>query len=354
LLKNQLWLVERLIIGEILVRLLSLILFVIFAHPALASVYLNSSFAASVEPGWTPLGVAQFTGNGSIDASGQGWLRLTNTNANVTGGAFNSQAFSIAYGFDVRFEYKTWGGDGADGFALAFIDGTVTPTSLGADGGSLGYAQKTGVNGLAGAFLGIGFDEYGNFAADTEGRRGGVGRTEDAVTIRGPGNGRATPGSNNRPNYGFLATSGSLSGDTFQLSLNNASARPMSAADFRSARVIADTSQIAQGRLPVTVYLSRGTGNEVQVITYDAYAAVVAYYGSPSSIPATLRIGFTAANGGQTNRHEVRNVRVDSILNAPGYPTAVPEPGTNLLIACGLAGMGFHIQRRRKLAKEKA
>ena len=40
------------------------------------------------------------------------------------------------------FDYASWGGSGADGIAFFLFDGSVS-FDLGADGGSLGYAQKT-------------------------------------------------------------------------------------------------------------------------------------------------------------------------------------------------------------------
>ena len=61
-----------------------------------------------------------------------------------------------------------------DGISFFLIDGTASPTEAGGFGGSLGYAQRVngGVTtpGIAGGYLGVGFDEYGNFSADSEGR----------------------------------------------------------------------------------------------------------------------------------------------------------------------------------------
>lgn len=62
--------------------------------------------------------------------------------------------------------------------------------AIGAYGGSLGYAQKTAasgavladINGVSKGYLGIGLDEYGNFAAASEGRIGGYPTTTNGST----------------------------------------------------------------------------------------------------------------------------------------------------------------------------
>ncbi|MBJ6903560.1 hypothetical protein, partial [Vibrio cholerae] len=91
----------------------------------------------------------------------------------------------------VELDYYAWAnftGNGADGVSLIFSDATVTPRT-GGFGGSLGYAQRTDTNpntpGFAGGWLGIGLDEWGNFANPTEGRVGGVGFRPQSITVRG-------------------------------------------------------------------------------------------------------------------------------------------------------------------------
>ncbi len=75
-------------------------------------------------------------------------------------------------------------------------------TKAGANGGSLGYAQRNlEPGGVDGGYLGVGLDAYGNFANDAELRGNGCPRrpevppvtsqlpVPDTVTLRGPGQG---------------------------------------------------------------------------------------------------------------------------------------------------------------------
>jgi len=97
-------------------------------------------------------------------------LPLTRTGGNQATSVYNNSAFT-ATGATVyaSFDYASWGGTGADGVACFLFDGGTT-LSVGANGGSLGYVQKSGVNGLAGGYIGVGIDEFGNYSKVTEGR----------------------------------------------------------------------------------------------------------------------------------------------------------------------------------------
>jgi hypothetical protein len=118
------------------------------------------------------------------DPDGSGYLRLTDMSTNQTGYVINSTRFPSRNGIHVEFEYYTYGGANipfnADGITLFLFDADAPAFNIGAFGGSLGYAQKHDppnnvfdLPGISRGFLGIGLDEFGNFANSLEGRQGG-------------------------------------------------------------------------------------------------------------------------------------------------------------------------------------
>ena len=134
-----------------------------------------------IDSGW----VAHFT-SGNEDAVGQGWLRLTSATTNQAGYAYYDRSFNSRYGIIVSFEYTAWGGTAADGIVFFLFDGSTTNFNIGDVGGSLGYANGCGVNGVSNAYVGVGLDEYGNFANPADRcKNGGPGRVINSVTIRG-------------------------------------------------------------------------------------------------------------------------------------------------------------------------
>jgi MSHA biogenesis protein MshQ len=116
-----------------------------------------------------------------------GYLRLTENTANNAKAATVPGIFPAAGNYiSVEFKHYAYNGSGADGIAVTLSDYAV-PAVPGAFGGSLGYAQRTGVNGFAGGWIGVALDEYGNYQNPTEGRSGGPGFIVQSVGIRGSG-----------------------------------------------------------------------------------------------------------------------------------------------------------------------
>ena len=146
----------------------------------------SETFMGSTAPGWV-LGGSTFLTSGVSDPANQGWLRLTSKNTYQAGYAYYNTPIPTGRGLVITFDYGAWGGTGADGLTFFLFDGTTSNFTVGASGGSLGYAQKTGFNGLSNGYLGLGLDEFGNYSNPNEGRIGGPGYTPESVALRGPG-----------------------------------------------------------------------------------------------------------------------------------------------------------------------
>ncbi len=156
------------------------------------------------------------------DADGYGALRLTNGDTttgsngnNQTGAVVSNFTFPTTEGLQVTWTSVTYGGNayqnnhgntnsdgsaynnlsGADGISFFLSDGGTTTTpiapTVGALGGSLGYSCSNGngtYDGVVGGYLGIGMDEFGNFASRSDNTSSGPGQTAGAITVRGAGN----------------------------------------------------------------------------------------------------------------------------------------------------------------------
>jgi len=67
-------------------------------------------------------------------------------------------------------------------------------------------------------------------------------------------------------------------------------------------------------KVRILMYPSGGTYNvqvEMQFVQGDPYETVISTYTLPTPIYPSLKIGFSAATGGSTNNHEIRNLTID-------------------------------------------
>lgn len=150
-------------------------------------------------------GYACFTDDFNRSSLGQNWIAHTGrgnftpsiiSNRMRLTEAITNQATAVTYQrifpaagnlVTVEFDYYAWAnltGNGADGISIIFSDVTVTPKT-GGFGGTLGYAPVDNGPGFAGGWLGVGFDEWGNYSNPGGGRQGGPGFFPQAVAIRG-------------------------------------------------------------------------------------------------------------------------------------------------------------------------
>lgn len=194
----------------------------------------------------------------------------------------------------LEFDYFAYGGNGADGLAIALSDAAVTPQP-GSYGGSLGYAQRSnGDPGFAGGWLGIGLDEFGNFSNPSEGRIGGPGFRPDAVAIRGAA-----------PEYRYLEGTGTLSPGIDQPNTANPSPHRY--------RITVDSRTPDQAFITVERDLT-GTGGDYQVLvpSFDALA-----FSSQPAVPDNFLLSLTGSTGGSNNIHELDNVQLCALKLEP-------------------------------------
>jgi fibronectin-binding autotransporter adhesin len=242
-----------------------------------------------------------------IDNSGDGWLRLATTTANQSNAAYFDTALpSTGNTITVRFSVAMWGdrGEAAGGDGLTFfMRNAAQDFSVGAFGGSIGYAQKSGIDGVSGGYFGVALDVYGNYSNPTEGRVGGVGARPNAVVVRGPGTGQT--------GYNYLAgTSGynytvagsditldagdpTVAALPYSLSFPTAGSRPDQAISYRNVEITLSSSS----QLSVNMQFGED-GVWRNVLNADM---------SSFSRPDMMAFGFSSGTGGANQVYEIGN-----------------------------------------------
>lgn len=263
--------------------------------------------AATPPPSPSP-GIIPGCQSPAIDSSGNGALRLTNNTGNQSGFVIYNTSLNELQGLEVVFDMFMYNGSGADGISFFLIDGSYAPTVAGANGGSLGYAQKSGTGccdapGLVGGFVGIGFDSYGNYSNPTEGRVGGPGQIPETVALRGAAS----------TSYSYVTgymSGGAASSLPFTMTNNGSTSRPAAV----RVRIILSTSNV------LTVDMDpNGTGATYQNVIPSTNLSAIT--GQPA-FPPTFKFGWAASTGGSNDIHEVRNF---VSTNAPPYLTITKQ-----------------------------
>lgn len=276
----------------------------------------GNSVGSNIILGGDPNKASLTSGNG--DNVNNGWLRLTTDATNQRGYAYINTSFPSSLGVVIDFEYKTWrrsndSYNGADGFSVFLFDGAITPETfrIGAYGGSLGYAPSNNPTtlGLKGAYLGIGFDEYGNFAISSEGKNGGAGGTNvipNSIVLRGPEN-------HSQP-YRWLTSEqlqSSASSNTNSIDYNRISggtsgsfpsSRPTDSQFYRRVKIyIEPIGTITAPKYRIRVlWRTSVDATDTELISYE----------TTDPVPASLKLGFAASTGGGYNYHEIRNLNI--------------------------------------------
>lgn len=310
------------------------------------------------------------------DTVGNGALRFTDgyPNYNQAGGIISNFTYPSNEGLEVTFKTVTYRGDsggsgedGADGMSFFLMDGSVTAPyngefDVGAFGGSLGYTcsntnddSKThpdgttrAYDGLTGAYIGLGIDEYGNYlngvtntlgesatSATGDNTASGGGYQPDRIGLRGAGSinwdslsalnstdypssiagsGAAATGVRDTCETGYLYKYSTSTG-TWSKTATTVMDYPAIANAYK---VLSGTLQIAnesaqtRGAAQPITYDLKITQNGLLSLSYSynggAYQPVItdqSITASNGALPASFRFGFAGSTGGSDNVHEI-------------------------------------------------
>ncbi|MDM7832198.1 LPXTG cell wall anchor domain-containing protein [Cellulomonas edaphi] len=223
-------------------------------------------------------------------------LRLTSASPGFqAGNATLDDAFRSDVAFTVDFDYAAYGG-GNPGDAMTFflMDAAQDPT-LGGSGGSAGYY------GMQGAYLAVGLDNAGNFAADNQ-----FTNAPNTVVLRGPSTATPDP-------WPVLSRTAVPGG-----SVQTVAGSP------RHVQVVVEPS--GTDSIFVTVRVNAVAGGPLTTV-YDRVDVRTLGRGTPAR-PAQFNLGFSAATGGATNNYEVSNLvasaDVDLAVAKSGPASVVP------------------------------
>lgn len=262
------------------------------------------------------------------DAAGQGALRLTDNGNDRAGFVLYRDPLPLDAGLNVTFKTYAYYGTkpelrGADGISFFLQDGGVAVDRVGAFGGSLGYAQKIegsesgvteNVPGLPGGFLGVGFDEFGNYANDNEGRGHGCGGTAidehglypNRISLRGPGK---------RNGSGAWLDGYCLEQTASVASVASVYAHSRGDAGVEHT-VHLEIDPLDSSKPQIRVWWDRAESEPP-----DLDEPV------PAARPDTVRFGFAASTGHLTDVHEIRFLEVDSVEPLPELRVAKSHTG---------------------------
>lgn len=252
----------------------------------------NACLTAGTSPG-AP-GVIPGCSNPPQDPPGSGKLRLTAAATSQQGFVGFKQALPTANGLDMSFDLCSYGGSeiAADG-TLVWFSSPGHPANLGQESGSLGYLKgvKHKQTGMHDAYLGIGFDEYGNFSQVLP---GGPGYTvPETIAIGGA----------QSTGYHYLGgyTYGSGQPASLPYPLDDPSG------DCYNWTLGIDIQLTAAGNLQVSIAYPNGSG----FVPYYT-ANVVGLDGQPA-VPSTLFVGFASTTGGYYSIHDIRDLTISTL-----------------------------------------
>lgn len=343
----------------------------------------------------------------AIEDPNHNGIQLTPALTNQFGAIYiDSHQFGATNGITVEFEYDMYGGRATgtatgpgDGLSMFLYDATVNldhgPNQLsgiGAPGAGLGYAYRWAsdrnkdIKGLEGAYLGVGFDLFGNFRAlrfEGSERVSGVPfgniltprenygtNSRDHVTLRGAHHKtgftvQSRTFDTRTSGYPVLISRSTQDGKTYILNdeyrvigsnnintdkgFREESSSPLGfsiAGQYRKAIVeLFPALDKTEGGFYVSVSIQTSSGTVFKVIEDYHYKEKIYYHenasrtitGNPNSpsgeaylkdldakVPDALKVGFAASTGDGTNIHIIRNVK----LSLPRAAEAKDDQGS--------------------------
>ncbi len=263
-----------------------------------AFISLNQPFTTASAPGWVLGGGARLTagaannntGTSGTDASGSGYLRLTDAVGNKQGYAYYNQGFATNNGIVADFDYMSWGGSGADGMTMFMVDASQPFANNASYGGGLGYCN------LSNAMIGVGLDEYGNFSNPNDNcgtAGGGPGQTPESVVLRGP----ASTG------WGYLGGATTGTNIDYKTSTTTRPSTTGKNSYYRHVHVVIAPQTTANQYLITVSWTTTSGGGLSQLISQTVNL----------TLPANAMVGFAGSTGGSTNVHEIRNLVVTMV-----------------------------------------
>jgi type IV pilus assembly protein PilY1 len=383
----------------------------------IASSYYNKSGGEVLVGGWN--GVAGGATQTLPDPVGRGALRFTNGapyGFSENGAIVSTAPFSTGQGVSVTFKTITYRGnsggigagftynDGADGISFYLLDASKLDTTsitgtangdgngIGSWGGSLGYSCSNSnppYNGLIGAYLGLGIDEYGNFLNGVNlvaGYTGtntpsgdnsayGYGRHPNRIGLRGAGNIAWNWLNANYPNVypsTFTAAAqrtavqetcqkgvlwdevSNKAVDANDNHVNSANQVPLydyppipaAYSELPASNKIANESALSrQTATPIFYQLKISQAGNLSLsysINGGAYQPVITRQNITTAngpLPANFLFGFAGSTGGSTNIHEILCFKADpattsaSSAGASEKQSAKIESGTQAFFA---------------------
>jgi hypothetical protein len=287
--------------------------------------------SATTPNAWTAFGAACLTAGGiatpltsvpacgsaaTVDPPGAGALQLTTNGGEELGAVVLNTPLSTAAGLQVTFTDAAFDAaqSGADGMSLFLADASQPrPTPAGV-AGLLGYV------GVPGGYVGVGFDEYGNFSQATVNGStlpNSPGLVPDTVAVRG------AYSAGNPYLGGYTGTTGVAQSLPFNLASPGAITRPALPPMIR-------VTLTAAGLLSVEVDPRDGYGYRL------AYNAVLPGKSAEPALPKSVYLGFAGATGGYAQIHQIYGVTVTPLGRAAApapVSSASPAPGTTPLLA---------------------